>query len=40
MDALFELKHDDVPDHLQADLLKEVESHLRRLERAIEGADS
>lgn len=40
MDALFELKHDDVPDHLQADLLKEVESHLRRLERAIEGAGS
>jgi len=40
MDALFELKHDDVPDHLQAELIKEVESHLQRLERALEDAGS
>jgi len=31
MDALFELKNDDIPDYLQASLIQEVEGHLRRL---------
>ena len=40
MGALFELKHDNMPDDLQADLLEKVESHLRKLEKALEDTGS
>jgi len=35
MDALFELKNDDIPDELQAHLINEVQSNLDRLEAKI-----
>lgn len=40
MDALFELKHDDVPNELQKDLIHEVEDNLRRLDATLGTGDA